>query len=245
VRPLSARLEALKSQQKGPATVDLKARLLRARGFEQRSGRRLSGITRKSRTPTSASPAALLEDVGQERAAEEILREVVAQYQAKQPESVLLLAQFLGRRHRAREALDLCEKAWQHCPPESVGTASVAVLYAANADAASLDRVSVGWKAHWPRNRISPAIAAAVGRPARPAESIRRGRGPLPARPENRAPALPGAEQPGLDPGFSRRKRAARRWASFSAPSTRSDRPPNCLTRGPSLLQSRASTTSR
>jgi tetratricopeptide (TPR) repeat protein len=53
---------------------------------------------------------------------------------SKSPEATLVLAGFLGRRGRIREALDLCDRAWQTCAPEVVATASVMILYGAASD---------------------------------------------------------------------------------------------------------------
>ena len=62
--------------------------------------------------------ANLLEELGQLAAAEAVCRQYVAQ--SKEPESGLVLAQFLVRRNRFPEALDLCERAWQQCKAETV-----------------------------------------------------------------------------------------------------------------------------
>ena len=70
--------------------------------------------------------AALLDELGQADGAEKMYRELAAR--SDRPESQLLLLTFLGRRNRVGEALDLCERAWQTCPPEAVAAASVALL---------------------------------------------------------------------------------------------------------------------
>ncbi len=68
----------------------------------------------------------------------------------KEPERVLLLAAFLARQNRPAEALDLCERAWQTCPPETVASVSVAVLYTSKSAEAHYTRVA---------NRVEQAIA--------------------------------------------------------------------------------------
>jgi tetratricopeptide (TPR) repeat protein len=52
---------------------------------------------------------------------------------SRQPENVLVLAEYLGRQQRLPEALDVCEKAWRTCSPEAVAAVSVVLLHAAPA----------------------------------------------------------------------------------------------------------------
>jgi tetratricopeptide (TPR) repeat protein len=86
--------------------------------------------------------AALLEELGQAAAAEEIYRKLAAR--SEKPESILVVAQYLGRQKRLPEALDLCERAWQSCPPEAVSATAVGALYAAPANDPQCRRVA-GW----------------------------------------------------------------------------------------------------
>jgi cellulose synthase operon protein C len=72
-------------------------------------------------------------------AAEEYYRKYVEQ--SKQPESVLVLAVYLGRQNRANEGLDLCERAWRTCPAAAVAFASVGVLSTVQATQEQLRRV--------------------------------------------------------------------------------------------------------
>jgi tetratricopeptide (TPR) repeat protein len=77
--------------------------------------------------------AALLEEFGKPKDAEALYRKLVDK--TGRPENTLLLAAFLGRQGRAadiEEALEICDKAWQSCPPENVAFVAVAVLGAAN-----------------------------------------------------------------------------------------------------------------
>jgi Tfp pilus assembly protein PilF len=64
---------------------------------------------------------------GQHDQAVALLKEHVARKGAR-PEEVVVLIGYLGRVNRLDEALGLCERAWQTCPPEAAGAASVSVL---------------------------------------------------------------------------------------------------------------------
>jgi tetratricopeptide (TPR) repeat protein len=52
-----------------------------------------------------------------------------------QPEQVLALARFMGRQWRLREALDLCQQAWEAAPPEQVAVVCVELLRSGRASA--------------------------------------------------------------------------------------------------------------
>jgi tetratricopeptide (TPR) repeat protein len=89
-------------------------------------------------------------------AAEVVYRKYVEQ--SKQPESVLVLALYLGRQNRADEALDLCERARSSCRTETVTFASVALLSTVQATPAQFRRVE-GWLAEAMTNeRAAPAL---------------------------------------------------------------------------------------
>ncbi len=120
-------------------TLELKARLLRARG----EGAALADLVRDhAREPgaDAVRAAALLEELGQPAAAEALFRKHHAE--SGKPRSGLPLAEFLGRQRRTAEALDLCEAAWREGPAEAVAAACVNVLYAGPADDAQRARVS-------------------------------------------------------------------------------------------------------
>src|SRR5207249_525482 len=81
------------------------------------------------RNPTTEAAAAglvaaLLEELGLFGAAEEMYRDYTTR--SEHPESLLQFVAFLGRLKRVPEALDLCERAWQKCRPESVAPAGEA-----------------------------------------------------------------------------------------------------------------------
>ncbi len=88
--------------------------------------------------------AQVLELIGRAPAAEAVLRRHVAQKQATEPQSVLVLAEYLGRQGRTRDALDLCEAAWKTCPPGTVADVCSSILLAADRDDTQVRRVE-GW----------------------------------------------------------------------------------------------------
>lgn len=75
--------------------------------------------------------AGALEELGQVAEAEAEYRRFISASNgtgANKPEYDLVLAQFLGRRQRIPEALELCDQAWQTCPPELVAEACLNIL---------------------------------------------------------------------------------------------------------------------
>ena len=121
-------------------TLELKARLLAARG---RSGEVIPLL--KHAVDESANRAGhiarLLEELGHVAATEELIRKFVSQ--SREPQATLVLAAFLGRRNRLKEALDLCEKAWGSCPPEVVAEVVVSALYSSPADDSQWQRAAI------------------------------------------------------------------------------------------------------
>jgi tetratricopeptide (TPR) repeat protein len=138
-QPWIARLE--QAAPRSFAAVELRARLL------QKEGKGPEAVALLDRhvqgQPDDAGPAVdLLEGMGETADAERLLRAAVAR--SKNPQAVLALARFLGRRGHAGEALDLCENAWKTCPPEAVSNACLFVLDAARAGDDQRQRVA-GW----------------------------------------------------------------------------------------------------
>ncbi|MFL5244733.1 MAG: tetratricopeptide repeat protein [Gemmataceae bacterium] len=94
---------------------------------------KLEEVTKKSLVPLQESypvidlKAQLLEAQNQGDQALALLQKFVARPGAR-PEDVLLVLFSLGRQKRIDQALDVCDKAWQTCPPSVVGGASVALL---------------------------------------------------------------------------------------------------------------------
>jgi tetratricopeptide (TPR) repeat protein len=63
------------------------------------------------------------------------------QYVDHRPKQVLLLAEFLGKRLRMQDALDLCERAWKVSSPEETAGACVALLAGGRPDDSQRRRV--------------------------------------------------------------------------------------------------------
>jgi tetratricopeptide (TPR) repeat protein len=64
-----------------------------------------------------------------------------ARRKGARPEDLLLLVACLTRQKKAREALDVCDEAWENCAPEAVGGASVSVLHVLHPDVEQHQRV--------------------------------------------------------------------------------------------------------
>ena len=121
-----ARLEEI--DPKSPQTVELRARLLKAQGKAAEAAALLTGLA-KDNPATMESVARLLEQIGLPDAAEPIYARLVDL--TKRPEATLAFAEYLGRRGRTHEAIDLCDGAWKTSPAEAVAKTSVTVLQAA------------------------------------------------------------------------------------------------------------------
>ncbi len=104
--------------------------------------------------PAVLRVAELIEELGEGGEAEDLYRRYAKE--AKEPDAALALARYLGRRKRLAEALDVCDAAWDACPPDAVAEASLAVLYAAPADDAQATRVE---------RRLAAALAKEPDRP--------------------------------------------------------------------------------
>src|SRR5204862_134250 len=86
-----------------------------------------------------ARVAAVLEQLGQAAPAEALYRHDAAH--SSDPRSALALAEFLGRQNRIEEALGLCERAWQTCPPAAVAGASLVIVRSGQAEPRQIQRV--------------------------------------------------------------------------------------------------------
>jgi tetratricopeptide (TPR) repeat protein len=139
---LADRLERL--DPKAFRTVEIKARVLADLGC----GAEATALVKASAQGPEAviGAAALLEELGQLDEAEALRRRAVeiATVPASQAEALLDLAEFLGRRDRTGEALDLCERAWKEGRPDAVAVARacVNVLAAARGDDPATGRVA-------------------------------------------------------------------------------------------------------
>jgi tetratricopeptide (TPR) repeat protein len=127
-----------KSQPEHPQTIELKARLLASRG-QGADAATLLKARAKEKKAYVALFAALLEELNQPDAAEEMYRDTLNR--SERPEAVLVLAEFLGRRGRLPEAFDLYDRAWTTCDPEAVGHSSLRMLNAAKANDEQCRRV--------------------------------------------------------------------------------------------------------
>jgi tetratricopeptide (TPR) repeat protein len=133
-----ARLQ--KVQPAAYRTAEIKARLLHMENMDVEAVTLLKKFVEGKDIEYLSLVAGLLEELGQTHIAEETYRHYVSG--SKRPESILMLAGYLARRNRAREALDLCERAWQTCPAETAALASVIVLFAAEVDEQQSERVA-------------------------------------------------------------------------------------------------------
>jgi tetratricopeptide (TPR) repeat protein len=101
------------------------------------------GLVRKFARDTGGeamlSAAMLLEELGQNSAAEEVYRQYLAT--SKLPESALALATHLAKQGKFDEALDLCEKVGPQCPAEAVAAVTAGIARASGARAADIQRI--------------------------------------------------------------------------------------------------------
>ena len=130
-----ARLVELTPQ--APATIHLRARLLAARRRGDEAATLVTDYV-KDKDAQVLPAAVLLEGLGQFTAAEALYRRYAA---PGDPARALTLGEFLARRGRLGEALDLFEAAWATCPPEAVAGAGLAMLYATKADEGQIRRI--------------------------------------------------------------------------------------------------------
>jgi tetratricopeptide (TPR) repeat protein len=143
-RPWCDRLEML--EPGSLRAVEMRVRLLKAQDRTTEAILVLNYHAQRSDAQQGLFFAGLLEELGQPAAAEELYQRFGSQ--SKQPENIQVLIGYLSRQKRFREALELCERAWQTCSPDVAGAASLGVLRAGAADAEQ-ERVE-----HWLRTAI-------------------------------------------------------------------------------------------
>lgn len=110
-----------------PRTSQLKIRLLA--GKKDLAGART--IFAKLAENSDVSPGALsliAEQAGLLAEAEEQLKKFETQNADNRPDTILARAEFYGRNGRFKEAMDICEKAWETCPPLTVAQVSIFAL---------------------------------------------------------------------------------------------------------------------
>jgi tetratricopeptide (TPR) repeat protein len=121
-------------QVEGPQStrvLEIQVRLLKAQGNLEEGAKALKEFAERSDATdvNLQTAAALLEEFGKPRDAEELYRKLVAKRGSAG--DLLLLAAFLGRQGRdadIQEALDLCDRAWKTPPPNNVPAENVAFV---------------------------------------------------------------------------------------------------------------------
>jgi tetratricopeptide (TPR) repeat protein len=131
--------ELEKLEPNGFPTKAVHAQILMAKGRRDAAVAMLEEYAAQNKALNIGALAALLEHLGAHSAAEKMYRTYVDE--SKEAEAVLLLVQFLGRRGRFREALDLCDRAWQTCLPEAVAQAWVVVVSEVPSDRGQFSRL--------------------------------------------------------------------------------------------------------
>jgi tetratricopeptide (TPR) repeat protein len=158
--PWLAELE--KADPQALRTLELKARVLKARGEDAEAVAVLKELAHKKPADTG-SVAMLLDRLSQEpdakdsyrKAAEEAYLQSVAQ--ERKPEGLLAFAEFLGRQRRLAEALDRCEEAMQKGPTAPALAVAVGALRAGPAAEEQQARVQ-----RWLREALDKAPDSAA-----------------------------------------------------------------------------------
>jgi tetratricopeptide (TPR) repeat protein len=155
-----ARLEKVEGTNPSPAAVDLKAMLLKKQGKVEEA----VALAYKYKNTNPALAASILGRLGSKAddgKAEVAYKTLVAQ--AGVAANVFAYAGFLSRRHRLREALDLCEQGWAKAGPELAAGATVGVLRAAGpgAPGPQVRRVE-GWLLAALKKTSAPGVRLAL-----------------------------------------------------------------------------------
>jgi tetratricopeptide (TPR) repeat protein len=143
-----------------PRSVELRARVLQAGGQGDQAARLLVELAgrefSRSKEPQVLGQVGLiLEQLEHPREAEPLVRRFVAEASTKQPDSILVLVDFLARQQRLDEALTLLEKSTAMCSPERVawsGVAAVRLCPAKQADLLRVERKIVAAQEENPRS---------------------------------------------------------------------------------------------
>jgi len=108
-----------------PETIELQVQVLKNTGAQPKAVALVSAYA-QGKDARLDFAARWLEVLDEHAAAEKHYRALAAN--AKQPESVLTLAMFLGRQKRLPEALAICEQAWTTCRPDAVASTGISLL---------------------------------------------------------------------------------------------------------------------
>jgi cellulose synthase operon protein C len=125
-------------------TKTLKARLLKAQGKDREAVALLRSLATGKEPNVLLGIAGVLEGMKENEPAESVYRDYVKAASETRPESALVLAQFLGRHRRVREALDVCESARERSNPLAVMQICLLALSVGSVDDAQAARVE-GW----------------------------------------------------------------------------------------------------
>lgn len=123
--PLIAKIAKL--QPDALLTAELQIRLLAG----QKDLPAARGVLRRQAEKPDAPFGALAvvaERAGLLAEADDLMNRFVAANQDKRPEVILAHAEYYARTDRLKEAMGICERAWETCPPVTVARVSVAIL---------------------------------------------------------------------------------------------------------------------
>jgi tetratricopeptide (TPR) repeat protein len=142
--------ELKKIEPQGPSALELEARLLDLQ--RRKPELRTLLIARGRRVPDQIGfVASLLDDFGFSKEAEEAYRAFIAREPGR-ADRLLALAQFLARRDRISEAMEILTKAWSMGRPEQVAATALAV-YDAPSSGENQKRQVEAWVAEAVRKR--------------------------------------------------------------------------------------------
>lgn len=136
-RPFVTQIRDLAPQ--APVLAEFDARLAVLEGKPDRAATIIRDFV-KDKDSQLLICAVLLEELAIFPASEELYRRYAAL--PGQPLNVLVLAEYLGRRGRTNDALDVCEPAWKTLGADKVSVASLRILYAGTVNQDACDRVA-------------------------------------------------------------------------------------------------------
>ena len=114
-------------QPDAPRTAELQIRILAGRKNMPAAKATLQKLADKQSAQLGAI-AQLAERVGLLTEAEEYYKKFEVANLAKRPEVVLARAEFYGRNNRLKEAMEICDRAWENCSPLVVSQVCISIL---------------------------------------------------------------------------------------------------------------------